>query len=540
MSERGQTGKGAAWAVLLGILGLALTAPSASGAVDPAFTFYASAAKEGEAHAPYPAPGTGFEGPCGIGVDSKGDFYVADYYHRNVGVFTFGRTNIAQLANVGTSPNGPCALAIGSGGELYVNEFHHGILKYVPSSFPFVTYSPYGAPATIAEGEATGLAVDPLSGNLYVNQRSRIGVYEPDGNFLGAIGQGSLVDAYGLALSTHPATIGDLYVPDAATNTIKVYDPLADIENPVDEIDAADSANGGFTSLRDASVAVDRLTGELYVSDSLQPAGYERPEAVIWVFDSDGNYRGHLKHNVIDARPVGLAVDNSATGTQGHVYVTSGNSEDAFLYAYTPNAATKAPLLCAPQGACPVPAPASPSALASSAGSSAAEAPPPAPVSSPAPGSSAAIARRAPRVLLSGRLDLEGDLPACPYRKVRRPAGGGALGTCRRTLVGRGSFRASVARAGQKPYPVAGRLLLFNGRKERKRVLYGLFHARSPLAASFVIVFDLRWAAERTGRTLLRARLGKAFGEQGHLTAIRIRLARRMHHRMHHRSSRGR
>ena len=57
------------------------------------------------------------------------------------------------------------------------------------------------------------------------------------------------------------------------------------------------------------------------------------------------NYEGHLLEKAVNGLPVGLAVDNSASarypaGTQGLVYVTSGNTSPGVIYNYTPDAAT--------------------------------------------------------------------------------------------------------------------------------------------------------------------------------------------------------
>src|SRR5262249_51956972 len=59
---------------------------------------------------------------------------------------------------------------------------------------------------------------------------------------------------------------------------------------------------------------------------------------------SGGAFKGRLKYNIVDASPAGLAVDNSTAVTQGRVYVTSGNTEQAGVYAYPPGAATNVTL----------------------------------------------------------------------------------------------------------------------------------------------------------------------------------------------------
>jgi DNA-binding beta-propeller fold protein YncE len=334
----------AALCVALATLALSASVARADSA-DPLFTYYAGAEKEGSAHSPYPAPG-GFEGPCGLAVDSLGDFYVADYYRHDVDVLGSSLAYLAQLSGVDPL-DGPCGLAIGkTGGALYVNDYHRDVVKYVPSSFPFVSKTPYGAGVVFDSEHPTGVAVDPLTGDVYVDDRTYIAAYEPSGAPVEVggeplrIGLGSLQDGYGLAVSGYPGTEGFLYAADAATGTVKVYDPATSTENPVEVIDGSETPAGGFVSLRDAALAVDRVSGEVYFADDLQPEYYERPEAAVYAFEASGAYDGRLKYNIVDARPPGLAVDNSATATQGRVYVTSGNSEGAFVYAYAPGALT--------------------------------------------------------------------------------------------------------------------------------------------------------------------------------------------------------
>ncbi len=156
------------------------------------------------------------------------------------------------------------------------------------------------------------------------------------------IGAASLGDGYGIAVSGYSGTAGYLYVPDASSDTVKVYDPATDTDNPVATITGPP---GGFTSLRDSSVAVDDVSGEVYVLDNTQPAYTEEPRGRVDVFDSTGAYEGHLKYDVIDGAPTGIAVDNSGGSTQSRVYVTTGNANQGGVYVYPPGAAsTDAPL----------------------------------------------------------------------------------------------------------------------------------------------------------------------------------------------------
>ena len=347
------------WLVALSCIlaGLLSAAPGAQAAVsDPLFIF-----------APFG------EGLCGMAVDPTGRFYVSDYYEDQIRVYdqnanynakgVTGTTGfLGQLAGI-DALDGPCALAFDASGDLYVNDYHRAVLRYGP-------FGAFGPPTTITgttspeETHPTGVGVDPATGNVYVDQRTHVSVFDESGAPLMVglpgsevplqIGNGSLQDGYGIAFSSYSATQGYLYLPDAATNTIEVYDTATPSAGPVEVIDGSETPSGEFISLRDASIAVDRVTGEIYVIDDLQPKYTERPQAIVDAFHPDGTYEGHLKFLVTWGMPSGLAVDNSETATQGRVYATSGNSGPGAIYAYGPGAATtatiKLPAAPAPAG----------------------------------------------------------------------------------------------------------------------------------------------------------------------------------------------
>lgn len=351
--------------LLISVLGvvamLALAAPAQGAASDPLFVFTPSPSNS---LPPLPPPFGFLEGPCGMGVDPAGHFYVSDYYHDTVDVYdqnadyipapqapvTGGTGYLGQLGGI-DAIDGPCALAFDAAGRLYVNDYHRAIERYGP-------FGSFGAAATITgattpEGtHPTGVAVDPATGDVYVDQRDHVSVFNSSGAPLMTglpgsevpltIGEGPLLDGYGIAFSSYPATQGYLYVPDAATNTIEVYDSATPEAGPVEVIDGSETPKGEFVSLRDASIAVDRVTGEIYLVDDLQPQYTESPQAIVDVFGPDGSYEGHLKFLITDGWPTGLAVDNSETATQGRVYVTSGNTAFGAIYAYGPGAATTA------------------------------------------------------------------------------------------------------------------------------------------------------------------------------------------------------
>jgi DNA-binding beta-propeller fold protein YncE len=297
-------------------------------------------------------PGGSIEGACGVAV-SSGTIYVSDYYHHAIDAFSIGGEYKGQTP--GDPLDGPCGLASGPGGALYANDWHQSVGRVLPSSLGFDP-----------EGESTGVAVDQASGDVYVDDRTHVAVYEPSGAaVLGEdgeplrIGLGTLGEGYGVAVAP-----GKVYVPDAADDTIKIYEPATDAVNPVGVIDAAAVPGGRFNSLVDAAIAVDPSNGHVLVIDNLQP-GFEHPEAAIDEFDPAGEFLGRLAQRVVDGEPSGIVVNNST------LYVTSGNDEEANLLTFGPYTPTPSPLMSQPSrvdAMQQVPAAAADSAIAAPSG----------------------------------------------------------------------------------------------------------------------------------------------------------------------------
>src|SRR6478609_4717238 len=116
----------------------------------------------------------------------------------------------------------------------------------------------------------------------------------------------------------------------------------------------------------------------------------------------------------------------------------------------------------------------------------------------------------------NGKIDYQG-LPVCPYPKIQPASTSRALAGCRSSLIGEGSFSAEITLAGQEPYPTEGKLVVFNGEKGGKPVLYGHIYSSQPFATSFVIVFKLSKHSHGTYGTVLDAPLPKAMKAWGRL-----------------------
>ncbi len=333
-----------------------------------AAAFSSSAAPAGAAEPIHPFRGaiTGekigpfeqFKGACGVAVDSAGNIYVADYYGNRVAVFNAKHEYLTQITGInpldsgGVAPiDGPCDLALDPAGNLYVNDYHRDVVRFTPAEFPPAKGTAYGPATAISSAHPTGVAVDPASGDVFVDERTSIAVYEAP-VLAGAepssrIGLGELEDGYGVAVSGFGASDGHVYVADVADGVVEVYDPAGDPSTPIEVIDGTGSPRQGFRSLVDTDLAVDPANGHLYVADNLEPH-FEKPEGIVYEFSASGHYRGQVPHPTVEGEssflvhgePSGVAV-----GAGGDVYVTSGNYENGAVYVFGPGDASPTRLL---------------------------------------------------------------------------------------------------------------------------------------------------------------------------------------------------
>lgn len=331
--------------VLLSLLVLALLAAPARAAEVANHPFLPQRTISGGMLPPPEGPRV-YEGACGTAVSLSGDIFISDYYHHLVEIWRAGGGHAEIPA--GELDNGPCGLAVDSANNVYVNFWHGKVVRYTP---------PYTSGEVIYGGHATGVAIDPFSDDLYVDERTSIARYaspvEPE-EVAVRFGQGSLGDGFGVAFSDFAATEGRVYAADAASGTVKAYDSSSP-DTPVAEIDGAGTPSGGFVSLVDSALATDQSNGHLFVADNLEP-GAEHPAAAVDEFNADGLYRGRLPHALIHAEPVGIAVNESPSARRGEVYVTSGNgssvvfppshetpaNEISLLYGFGPAGAGRA------------------------------------------------------------------------------------------------------------------------------------------------------------------------------------------------------
>ncbi len=532
------------WPALLGVLALTLSlAPAASASralLSEAFLH------SGPPPAPGPPPEGEIEGACGLALAPGGPIYVSDYYHRTVDLFSSLGDYQSQIVLPGSNPlqgtntlDAVCGLALDSGGRLYANELHQGVVRLKSTE------------ATIDSGNSTGLALD-AAGNLYVDDRTYVAEYQAPveaGEAPAAvIGLGDLGDAYGLAVSPSGARV---FVPDAATGTVKVFEPAASLSAPVSAIDP------GFASLVDAAVAFDPISEHLLVVDNLQP-GYEHPAAAVDEFSATGAFLGPLPGAPVDGGPSGIAVDPAS----GRLFVTTGNGEGSNVFLYGPyTGSVGAGSLAAPSG------PASLSSTASAATPAPAATARWAGARPPAASASEVLQRGRVRVKVDGDLapkalprrgfagvhvsldtqiaatdggtppQLRGiaiainrnghfeprGLPVCRLAEIQPSSNTGALAACRASLVGEGSFSADVKLPEQSPFPSIGKVLAFNGRLHGRPVILAHVFGTKPVPTSFTLPFTIQPSGGTYG-TVLRASVPQS--SAGFITGLRLNLGR--------------
>ncbi|MGN6816977.1 MAG: hypothetical protein ACTHK3_12985, partial [Solirubrobacterales bacterium] len=442
--------------------------------------------------------------------------------------------------------DGVCGLAIDSAGNVYANEWHQAVLRLRPTEF------------TLDSGESTGVAVD-AAGDVFVDDRTYVAEYaapvEAGEQPVATIGLGTLGEGYGLAVSADGARV---YVADAASNRVKVYEPAVSLTAPQATI------SHGFSSLVDSALAIDptlepALPEHLLVLDDLQP-GYEHPEAAVDEFEAPGAghpgsyaFVGQLKGPpgaaIVDGEPSGLAV-NAA----GDLLVSDGNGELGNAFEFGPYLPRGSEAALSASGST-----AGGGASATSSSGSAAEtiqrdgvrvtvkatiAPDRLPRHGTAPihfslgtriaavdGSVPPQLRRiAVEINRNGHLDPTG-LPVCSLEAIQPSSTEDALAACRRSLVGQGHFTAKVLIAQQAPFPSDGKVLAFNGRWHGRPAILAHVFGRQPVPTSYTLPFVITTARHGAYGTTLSASLPSFTSKWGYVTGIALDLGRSYRYR---------
>ncbi len=134
-----------------------------------------------------------------------------------------------------------------------------------------------------------------------------------------------------------------------------------------------------------------------------------------------------------------------------------------------------------------------------------------------------------------GRLDHRG-LPACRPGQLNPATTAEAMASCRRSLVGRGSFRAHVVLPEQSPFPSRGAVTAFYGEDDGEPVIFAHVYGSSPLPQSQVIVFRLGRSSSSRFGTTFTAELPQVAAEWGYVSGLSLNFGREFEFRGKRRS----
>ena len=100
-----------------------------------------------------------------------------------------------------------------------------------------------------------------------------------------------------------------------------------------------------------------------------------------------------------------------------------------------------------------------------------------------------------------GHLEPKG-LPVCEVSDIQPATTEKALEACRSSLVGKGSFQASVLLPQQSPFPSEGELFAFNGTYKGRPAILAHVYGTEPVPTSFTLAFVIAKSKGTYGTTL--------------------------------------
>ncbi len=163
--------------------------------------------------------------PRGVAVDSSGDLYVADAANDVVDEFDAAGNYVSQIASAEIT--NPASIAVNSSGDVYLNNYYESTIELEPG----------GVASVLDANHTDSVAVDPVSGDVYVGEREypspgHIVEYDHSGKRLGTFGEERLGYVDGMAVL---GASGEVYAADASNKLIDVFGPGIVIPDGVTE-----------------------------------------------------------------------------------------------------------------------------------------------------------------------------------------------------------------------------------------------------------------------------------------------------------------
>lgn len=114
-------------------------------------------------------------------------------------------------------------------------------------------------------------------------------------------------------------------------------------------------------------------------------------------------------------------------------------------------------------------------------------------------------------------------VPTCTVRDIQPSTTKNALKACRPSLVGTGSFSATILLPQQAAFPSGGKLYAFNGVYEGRPAILAHVYGTEPVPTSFTLPFVMRKRNGELG-TVLTASLAGLTGKAGYITELTLNL----------------
>ncbi len=272
-------------------------------------------------------PNHGYTEPCGVAVDqSNGDVYVGDY-SGNVWRYSAAATPAESNYSGGImTDTTPCGVAADNG-NVYAGDTYAGgtvIEQYSASDFALGT-PPSPTPTVIDSASSSvhpgALATDPSTGDLYVDEGSRIHVFHSNGASAYSFGSGDFGNGGLASWSAGIAVMGsggDAYVADPSTHTIRVYPLVTRLYK---------SSFGTFSGSDPQALTVDQSNGDIYAVDTTNNTIHRYNSTGAAKNFTCGTCSGNtLTGFSFDAGPgaVEVAIDRSGGPANGDIYVADG------------------------------------------------------------------------------------------------------------------------------------------------------------------------------------------------------------------------
>ncbi len=278
-------------------------------------------------------PNAGFNQTCGVAVDqSNGNLYVGDW-GGNVWRYTpsGGTLTDADYSGGIATGNNPCSVAADSG-KVYAAASYGAAgpaKRYAASDFTLG--SPPSVAGTQIDANATALATDPSTGDLYVDEGDQIQVYDSTGSPQYTFGSSADfgTDSAGVAVK---GAGGKAYVADRTAGEIDVYGLVA--RSHATSFGSADF--GGPGSGDPQALTVDQSNGDIYAFGANFPGQVFRYDSTgapkNFSATGDNSLGNFLSDSTQGASQV--AVDNSGGANDGDIYVTALNNS-TFIWQIT-------------------------------------------------------------------------------------------------------------------------------------------------------------------------------------------------------------